>query len=125
MDKTENPLREIRKLRGFSVSKLARLAEITERTVYNIEGGSHANMETLRKMAKALNVNVEELIPLEIKEDVNDSISDTAERLIEEELSRFPQIDLTPEQKRRLIEIARKHLRAAIPVFAESLMEAM
>lgn len=62
MEFSETPLRRIRKGKRLSVPMLARLAGVTEKTVYNIEKGlRQGNSETLRKLAKALEVNVNEL----------------------------------------------------------------
>jgi len=59
--------REVKQLReklGLSQEKLARLADVSNNTVINIEAGKQDNptINTLKKVAKALNVSVEELI---------------------------------------------------------------
>lgn len=54
----------LRKKQGLSQEKLARLADVSNNTIINIEAGININptIETLRKIAKALSVSVEELI---------------------------------------------------------------
>jgi len=49
---------------GISQEKLARLADVSNNTIINIEVGKQNNLtiETLRKIAKALNVPIEDLI---------------------------------------------------------------
>ena len=62
-----NLARKVKQLReklGLSQEKLARLADVSNNTVINIEAGKQDNptIDTLKKVAKALNVSVEELI---------------------------------------------------------------
>jgi len=62
-----NLARKVKQLReklGLSQEKLARLADVSNNTIINIEAGKQDNptIETLKKVAKALNVSVEELI---------------------------------------------------------------
>lgn len=62
-----NLARKVKQLReklGLSQKKLARLADVSNNTVINIEAGKQDNptIDTLKKVAKALNVSVEELI---------------------------------------------------------------
>jgi len=57
----------VRKLRikeGLSQGKLARLSDVSNNTIVNIEAGKQDNptIETLKKVAKALNVSVDDLI---------------------------------------------------------------
>ena len=54
----------LRKKRGLSQEKLARLADVSNNTIINIEAGININptIETLRKIAKAFGISVEELI---------------------------------------------------------------
>ena len=54
----------LREKLGLSQEKLARLADISNNTIIYIEAGKQHNptIETLEKIAKALNVPVEELI---------------------------------------------------------------
>ena len=49
---------------GLSQEKLARLADVSNNTIINIEAGRQDNptIDTLKKVAKALDVSVEELI---------------------------------------------------------------
>ena len=57
-------IKDIRKKQGLSQDKLSKLAEVAYNTIVKIESGENANptIETLRKIAKALNTGVEELI---------------------------------------------------------------
>ena len=54
----------LRKKRRLSQEKLARLADVSNNTIINIEGGKNQNptMVTLKKIAKALDISVEELL---------------------------------------------------------------
>lgn len=57
----------VRKLRikaGLSQGKLARLSDVSNNTIVNIEAGKQDNptIDTLKKVAKALNVSVDDLI---------------------------------------------------------------
>ena len=57
-------IESLRKKRGLSQEKIARLADVSNNTIVNIETGINQNptIETLRKIAEALDVSVEELI---------------------------------------------------------------
>ena len=57
-------VRKARKKAGLSQDKLAREADVAYNTVVKIESGENKNptIETLRSIAKALNVSVDELI---------------------------------------------------------------
>ncbi|HOJ66994.1 MAG TPA: helix-turn-helix transcriptional regulator [Paludibacteraceae bacterium] len=57
-------VKRLREQRGLSQEKLARLADVSNNTIINIEAGKQDNptIETLKKVAKALNVPVENLI---------------------------------------------------------------
>ena len=62
-----NLVKKVKQLRvklGLSQEKLARLADVSNNTVINIEVGKQDNptIDTLKKVAKALNISVEELI---------------------------------------------------------------
>lgn len=62
-----NLARKVRQLReklGLSQEKLARLADVSNNTIINIEAGKQDNptIDTLKKVAKALGVSVEKLI---------------------------------------------------------------
>ena len=54
----------MRETKGLSQEKLARLADVANNTIIKIEGGKNQNptLDTLKKIAKALDVNIEELI---------------------------------------------------------------
>lgn len=57
-------VRQLREKLDLSQEKLARLADVSNNTIINIEAGKQDNptIDTLKKVAKALNVSVEELI---------------------------------------------------------------
>ncbi len=57
-------VKQLREKLGLSQEKLARLADVSNNTIINIEAGKQDNptIDTLKKVAKALNVSVEELI---------------------------------------------------------------
>ena len=62
-----NLARKVKQLReklGLSQEKLARLADVSNNTIINIEAGKQNNptIDTLKKVAEALNVSVEDLI---------------------------------------------------------------
>ncbi len=57
-------IKNIRKKQGLSQDKLSKLAEVAYNTIVKIESGENSNptIETLRKIAIALNVGVDDLI---------------------------------------------------------------
>ena len=57
-------LRKLRKAKGLSQEKLARLADVANNTIIKIEAGKNQNptLDTLKKIAKALDVSVDDLI---------------------------------------------------------------
>ena len=57
-------LRKLRSKKGYSLEKIARLADLSLNTIVKIENGVNQNptIETLTKIAKALNVGVDDLI---------------------------------------------------------------
>ena len=57
-------VKHLRGKMGISQEKLARLADVSNNTIINIEAGKQNNptIETLRKIAKALGVPIEDLI---------------------------------------------------------------
>ena len=57
-------IRRVRKKLGFSQDKLSKLAEVSYNTVVKIESGENKNptLDTLKKIAKALGVSVDDLI---------------------------------------------------------------
>ncbi|KKR46492.1 MAG: Transcriptional regulator, Cro/CI family [Parcubacteria group bacterium GW2011_GWA2_40_143] len=57
-------LRKLRKSKGLSQEKLARLADVANNTIIKIEAGKNQNptLDTLKKIAKALEISVDELI---------------------------------------------------------------
>lgn len=59
-----NNLRKLREKKGLSQDRLAKLADVANNTIIKIEQGENINptLETLKKVAKALEVSVDELI---------------------------------------------------------------
>jgi len=57
-------VKQLREKLGLSQEKLARLADVSNNTIINIEAGKQDNptIDTLKKVAKALYVSVEDLI---------------------------------------------------------------
>ena len=57
-------IKRLREARGLSQEKLARLADVANNTLIKMESGENKNptLETLRKVAKALDVSVDDLI---------------------------------------------------------------
>lgn len=57
-------IKKIRKKKGLSQDKLAKMANVTLTTLVKLESGANDNptIKTLAKIAKALNVKVDDLI---------------------------------------------------------------
>ncbi|MBU0637006.1 helix-turn-helix transcriptional regulator [Patescibacteria group bacterium] len=57
-------LRKLRGKKGYSLEKIARLADLSLNTIVKIENGVNQNptIKTLTKIAKALDVGVDDLI---------------------------------------------------------------
>ena len=57
-------LKKLREKKGLSQDRLAKLADVANNTIIKIEQGENENqtLETLRKIAKALEISVDELI---------------------------------------------------------------
>ena len=57
-------IRRLRKAKGLSQDKLSRLADVSHATIIKIESGGiqSPTINTVQKIAKALNVSVDELI---------------------------------------------------------------
>jgi len=57
-------LKKLRNKRGYSLEKIARLADLSLNTIVKVENGVNQNptIETLTKIAKALEVGVDDLI---------------------------------------------------------------
>jgi len=57
-------LRKLRESKGFSQEKLARLSDVSYNSIIKLETGGITNptIETLQKIAKALEVQVDDLI---------------------------------------------------------------
>lgn len=55
-------MKELREARRLSVAELARQAEVSRQTIYMIEDGRQTpTLDTARKLARALNVPMEQL----------------------------------------------------------------
>ena len=63
-NKIAENLKKLRAKKGLSLEKIARLADLSLNTIVKIENGVNQNptIETLTKIAKALEVGVDELI---------------------------------------------------------------
>ena len=59
-----NNIKKLREAKGLSQEKLARLADVANNTLIKMESGENKNptLDTLKKVAKALDVSVDELI---------------------------------------------------------------
>lgn len=59
-----NNIKRLREAKGLSQEKLARLADVANNTLIKMESGENKNptLETLKKVAKALGVSVDDLI---------------------------------------------------------------
>lgn len=63
-NKISDNLKKLREKKGYSLEKVARLADLSLNTIVKIENGVNQNptIETLNKIAKALEVGADELI---------------------------------------------------------------
>jgi len=63
-NKISSNIKKIRAEKGYSLEKVARLADLSLNTIVKIENGVNQNptFETLQKIAKALNVKMDDLI---------------------------------------------------------------
>ncbi len=59
-----NKVKKLREKLGLSQEKLARLADVSNNTIINIESGKQTNptIETVKKIANALGVSIEDLV---------------------------------------------------------------
>jgi len=57
-------LKKLREKRGLSQDRLAKLADVANNTIIKIEQGENMNptLDTLKKIAKALEVSVDEML---------------------------------------------------------------
>ena len=64
MSNIQKTLRKLREEKGLSQEKLARLSDVANNTIIKIEGGKNQNptLDTLKKISKALDISVDELI---------------------------------------------------------------
>ena len=63
-NKISDNLKKLRNKKGYSLEKVARLADLSLNTIVKIENGVNQNptIETLTKIAKALETGVDDLI---------------------------------------------------------------
>ena len=63
-NKIAENIKKLRAKKGLSLEKIARLADLSLNTIVKVENGVNQNptIETLTKIAKALNVGVDDLI---------------------------------------------------------------
>ena len=63
-NKISDNLKKLRAKKGYSLEKVARLADLSLNTVVKIENGINKNptFETITKLAKALDVPIDDLI---------------------------------------------------------------
>ena len=64
MSNIQTTLRKLREEKGLSQEKLARLSDVANNTIIKIEAGKNQNptLDTLKKIAQALEVGVDDLI---------------------------------------------------------------
>lgn len=62
--KISSNIKKLRTERGYSLEKVARLANLSLNTVMRVESGTNKNptIETLTKISKALGVGIDDLI---------------------------------------------------------------
>lgn len=62
--KLQTNIRKLREKKGLSQEKLARLADVANNTIIKIESGENQNptLETLQKVAKALDISIDDLV---------------------------------------------------------------
>ncbi len=63
-NKISDNLKKLRAKKGYSLEKVARLADLSLNTIVKIENGVNQNptIETLTKIAKALSVDINDLL---------------------------------------------------------------
>jgi transcriptional regulator with XRE-family HTH domain len=63
-NKISENLKKLREKKGYSLEKVARLADLSLNTIVKVENGVNKNptIETLTKIAKAFEVGVDDLI---------------------------------------------------------------
>lgn len=64
LNRISKNIKKLRKQKNYSLEKVSKLADVSLNTVVKIESGMNKNptIETLNKIAKALNVGVDDLI---------------------------------------------------------------
>jgi putative transcriptional regulator len=63
-NKIAENIKKLRAKKGLSLEKIARLADLSLNTIVKVENGANTNptIETLTKIAKALDVSVDDLL---------------------------------------------------------------
>jgi transcriptional regulator with XRE-family HTH domain len=63
-NKIGSNIKKIRTEKGYSLERVARLADLSLNTIVKVESGVNQNptIETLQKIAKALDISVEDLL---------------------------------------------------------------
>lgn len=63
-NKMGSNIKKIRAEKGYSLERVARLADLSLNTIVKVESGVNQNptIETLQKIAKALDVSIEDLL---------------------------------------------------------------
>lgn len=63
-NKISTNIKKLRAQKGYSLEKIARLADLSLNTVVKVESGANTNptIETLTKIANALDVKVDDLL---------------------------------------------------------------
>jgi transcriptional regulator with XRE-family HTH domain len=63
MSNISKNLRKMREAKGLSQEKLARMSDVANNTIIKIESGKNQNptLDTLKKIAKALDIGLDEL----------------------------------------------------------------
>ena len=63
-NKIESNIKKIRAEKGYPLEKIARLADLSLNTIVKVESGVNQNptIKTLQKIAKALDVSVDDLL---------------------------------------------------------------
>lgn len=99
-------IKRIRIAKGFSAYKLAKIANVAQSTISQIEGGNRQslNSETLNKIADALQVTPNELLSMENDTEytIND-IEQAIEIILTSEELVLDDIELTEEEKSLLV----------------------
>lgn len=109
-------VREKRKEKGLSIRKVCERSGVSTAEISRIETGIRptSTIQILEKIVNALGVGFDEF--LRETGYIND---DPAMRLVEEEVSKFPDLKICEETKLRLAEVIREHLRTDMSILSE------